>query len=69
MTPRDPERRGALVCIRSTDVNELVRRLAADRIVVSSRDDNLRVSPHCYNTVDDIDAVLASLARNRELLA
>ena len=69
VTPRDPDRRGALVCVRSTDVHELVGRLAADRIVVSSRDDNLRISPHCYNTVDDIDAVLASLGRNRDFLA
>jgi selenocysteine lyase/cysteine desulfurase len=69
VTPRDPDRHGALVCVRSTDVHELVGRLAADRIVVSSRDDNLRISPHCYNTVQDIDAVLASLGRNRDLLA
>jgi selenocysteine lyase/cysteine desulfurase len=69
VTPRDPERHGALVCVRSTDVHELVRRLAAERIVVSSREDNLRISPHCYNTVEDVDAVLASLGRNRDLLA
>ncbi len=69
VTPRDPEKRGALVCVRSRDVQELVRRLAADRIVVSNRDDNVRISPHAYNTTDDIDAVLESLGRNRELLA
>jgi selenocysteine lyase/cysteine desulfurase len=68
VTPRDPEKRGALVCIRSTDVDELVRRLGEDRIVTSSRDDALRVSPHCYNTVEDVDAVLAALARQRGLL-
>jgi selenocysteine lyase/cysteine desulfurase len=69
VTPRDRERRGALVCVRSTDVHELVRRLGAEGIVVSSRDDCLRISPHCYNTVDDVDAVLASLGRHRDLLA
>ncbi len=69
VTPRDPEKRGALVCIRSSDVLELVRRLAGEQIVTSSRDDVLRVSPHCYNTVEDVDAVLAALAKNRELLA
>jgi len=68
VTPADPEKRGALVCIRSSAVEELVARLAADRIVTSSRDGNLRISPHCYNTVEDVDAVLAALAKNRELL-
>ena len=68
VTPSDPEKRGALVCVRSNDVAELVRRLAADRIVTSSRDGNLRISPHCYNTVEDVDAVLAALAKSRELL-
>ncbi|MDX6437014.1 MAG: hypothetical protein QOK34_1848 [Gaiellaceae bacterium] len=68
-TPREPERSGALVCIRSTDVNALVAALAADGIVTSSRDDKLRISAHCYNTGEDIEAVLLALGRNRELLA
>jgi selenocysteine lyase/cysteine desulfurase len=69
VTPRDPERRGALVCIRSTDAPALVAELGADGIVTSERDSNLRVSPHAYNTEEDIDAVLAGLARHRQLLA
>ncbi len=69
VTPREHARRGALVCIRSTDAPALVAALAADGIVTSERDGYLRVSPHAYNTDDDIDAVLASLARHRELLA
>jgi selenocysteine lyase/cysteine desulfurase len=69
VTPHDPERRGALVCIRSNDAARLVGALAADAIVVSTRDGNLRVSPHAYNTHDDIAAILAALERNRQLLA
>jgi selenocysteine lyase/cysteine desulfurase len=68
VTPRAPERSGALVCIPSTDVNALVAALAAEDVVTSSRDDNLRISAHCYNTADDVRAVLDVLARNRELL-
>jgi selenocysteine lyase/cysteine desulfurase len=68
-TPREVERRGALVCIRSTDPPALVRALAAEGVVVSERADNLRVSLHAYNTEDDVDAVLAALPRHRHLLA
>jgi selenocysteine lyase/cysteine desulfurase len=68
VTPREPDRRGALVCIASTDAPALVAALAADGIVVSERDGNLRVSAHAYNNEDDIDAVLAGLARHRALL-
>jgi selenocysteine lyase/cysteine desulfurase len=64
-----PEGRGPLVCIRSTDAPSLVAALAENDIVTSERDSNLRVSLHLYNTEDDVDAVLAALARRRELLA
>ena len=43
MTPREPERRGALVCIRSTDAPALVAALGADGIVTSDR--RARTSP------------------------
>jgi selenocysteine lyase/cysteine desulfurase len=69
VTPRDPEKRGALVCIASTDSPGLVAELEKDGIVTSERDGNLRVSAHAYNTAEDIDAVLAGLARHRALLA
>jgi selenocysteine lyase/cysteine desulfurase len=69
VTPRDPRRRGPLVCIRARDVEELVSALAADRIVVSAREDKLRVALHLYNVDDDVDTLLEALARNRALLA
>jgi selenocysteine lyase/cysteine desulfurase len=68
-SPRDANRRGALVCIRSTDAARLVDVLAKEGIVTSSRDGNLRVSPHAYNTPEDIKAVLWELGRHRQLLA
>jgi selenocysteine lyase/cysteine desulfurase len=37
--------------------------------VVSSRDHNLRVSPHFYNNHADIDRVLEGLRANKDLLA
>jgi selenocysteine lyase/cysteine desulfurase len=69
VTPRKPKRRGALICVRSTDSRALVDALAREGIVTSERDDNLRISAHAYNSTEDVDAVLASLRRHRRLLA
>ena len=44
-------------------------RSAAEGVVTSSRDDKLRISAHCYNTAEDVQAVLDVLAANRRLLA
>lgn len=60
---------GPLVCIVSTDPTALVEALAAEGIVTSTRDSNLRVSLHLYNVEEDVDAILAALSANRALLA
>jgi selenocysteine lyase/cysteine desulfurase len=65
-TPR--ELHGALMCVKSTDSRALVAALDAEGIVTSERDGNLRVSAHCYNTVEDVDTVLAALRKHRHLL-
>ena len=65
-TPR--ELHGALMCVKSTDSRALVAALDTEGIVTSERDGNLRVSAHCYNTVEDVDAVLAALRKHRHLL-
>jgi selenocysteine lyase/cysteine desulfurase len=69
VTPREPPRRGPLVCVRSTDANALVAALADERIVCSERDANLRVALHLYNVDEDVDRVLDALRENRALLA
>jgi selenocysteine lyase/cysteine desulfurase len=57
------------MCVKSTDANALVAALGEEGIVTSERDNNLRISAHCYNTVEDVDTVLAALQRHRSLLA
>jgi selenocysteine lyase/cysteine desulfurase len=65
-TPR--ESHGALMCVKSADSKALVAALDGEGIVTSERDGNLRVSAHCYNTVEDVDAVLGALQKHRQLL-
>src|SRR5712691_8541350 len=69
VTPRSPDRRGALICVKSTDAKALVAVLGGEGIVTSERDGNLRISAHCYNSVEDVEALLASLQRHRDVLA
>jgi len=68
VTPRDPSARGPMTAIRSTDEYALVEALAADGIIISSRDGNVRVSPHVYNSLGDINALLDGLREHRALL-
>ncbi len=67
-TPTTPDAHGAMIALRSTDEAQLVSALAEADIVVSSRDGNIRVSPHGYNNLEDIERLLAALDRNDSLL-
>ena len=60
---------GPMIAVASKDDHALVDALASDGVVVSCRDGNVRISPHFYNNAADMDAVLASLASHRHLLA
>ncbi len=59
---------GPMLAVASRDEHAHVAGLGRDKIVVSSRDGNVRISPHCYNTAGDIDVLLAALATHRSLL-
>jgi selenocysteine lyase/cysteine desulfurase len=68
-TPLGDDEYGPLVCLVSTDPDELVSALRAERIVTSSRDKNLRISLHLYNVEEDVTRLLDALAKHRSLLA
>jgi selenocysteine lyase/cysteine desulfurase len=58
---------GPLVVLQMKDAEAMVKKMAAENIVVSNRMDGLRVSFHLYNTLDDVHAVLGRLEKNRAL--
>jgi kynureninase len=57
-----PERRSALVMIRHDDPHAAVGRLAEHDIIVDARPGYVRVSPHFYNTPDELDRFVDALA-------
>lgn len=68
VTPVDPDKHGAMITVRSHKVDLLTKWLGNDGIIVSHRDDNLRISPHFYNDLHDVDCVIDGLSKYRELL-
>jgi selenocysteine lyase/cysteine desulfurase len=67
-SPVDPAKHGALITLRSHKVDLLVKRLEADGVITSSRDNNLRLSPHLYNDQRDVDVLMDCLAKHKDLL-
>lgn len=68
VTPAEPECHGATMALASTDAPALVARLAADGIVVSDRDGNVRLSTHFYNDRSDLDRLFDALERHATLV-
>lgn len=62
---RSPHLVGLRLAGTGLDPADLAIRLAGDGVHVSVRGDAVRVSAHAYNTVDDADRLLASLAAAR----
>ncbi|WP_328346642.1 aminotransferase class V-fold PLP-dependent enzyme [Micromonospora sp. NBC_00421] len=60
VSPTDPERRGGVVCLDVADGEAVKRRLAARSMICSWRG-WLRVGPHVYNTLDEVDAFMDAL--------
>ena len=62
LRPAPAQARSAIVTIRHEDPAGAVRRLAEGGIIVDHRPGHVRVSPHFYNTEEDVDRLVAELA-------
>ena len=51
-----------ILCVSPESVTEAHRRLKASRIICSLREGAIRLSPHCYNTVEEMERVAHVLA-------
>ena len=67
-TPLDPRKRGPQVAIRTKDMHATVRELERRNVFVTSRDGNIRVAFHYYNTPDDIDVLIENMNQIQHLL-
>jgi selenocysteine lyase/cysteine desulfurase len=63
-----PDTVGPLVVLQCANAAAVVEKLAAGGVVCSSRHDGLRLSFHVYNTLEDVQAVLAVLEKNLDLM-
>lgn len=61
VTPADPSRRAGVVSFAPTDLAAMAGRLKAAQVVHTVREGAIRLSPHCYNTMDEVRRVLAVL--------
>jgi selenocysteine lyase/cysteine desulfurase len=66
VTPDRDDRRGATVCVQSSDSAGLFEELTTRDIVTSFRDDNLRASHHFYNNAEDVARFIEAMKELRD---
>lgn len=61
VSPSDGRHASSIVCVRTPHVAESFHALKKEGVVCALREGAIRLSPHCYNTVDEIEKVAAIL--------
>jgi len=62
VTPSAPSRRAAVISVRPRDAHAASARLKAAHVAHSLREGAIRLSPHFYNTADEIEQTLRVIA-------
>jgi selenocysteine lyase/cysteine desulfurase len=58
-SPVDATHCSAITCIRVPHVEDVFQRIKAAGVACSLREGSIRISPHCYNTVEELERVAA----------
>ena len=64
VSPRTPGEKSQIVCIRHPrylSVTALYGQLKGQNIITAPRGDRLRIAPHLYNTIEEIDQLVEAL--------
>ncbi|MBI3081909.1 MAG: aminotransferase class V-fold PLP-dependent enzyme [Gemmatimonadetes bacterium] len=61
VSPTDPKHDSAIVCVQPEHVAEGYHALKKAHVVCALREGTIRLSPHCYNTVEEIEKVAGIL--------
>lgn len=61
--PSDPRQRAPTTAIECEDSHAVEQALKAEHIIASARGPAIRLAPHFYNTLDDVDRALDAVAR------
>ena len=59
------ERGSGILCVAPRDVGTAFRALKAEHIVCSMREGAIRLSPHAYNTLDEMERVVSVLEKSQ----
>jgi len=60
-TPREHEKRAGIVTLKLPGAEKIFTSLNEQNIIVSLREGKIRISPHFYNSVDDIQIVCEAI--------
>lgn len=60
-SPTEAPHRSAIVCVAPDDAVASFRRLRAAGVICSLREGSIRLSPHCYNTIEEMEKVVEVL--------
>jgi len=65
ITPREEKRRAGIITIRleKADYMEVTKKLGEKGIIVSPRFESVRMSPHIYNTEEDVSRASEELKK------
>ncbi|MEM2093039.1 MAG: hypothetical protein QXE16_02020 [Candidatus Bathyarchaeia archaeon] len=62
-TPEDPNCRSGIINFKVKNLKEIMGELRRKDIIVSARANGIRVSPHFYNTEEEIDKLVNEVKR------